>query len=246
MVFLMRHKAPPQGMPATGGNVPIDLIQKYASQGMTEPEIFSTLQNQGFSPPAIDRAMNMALKSQVTGGSMPQTPSMEIGGPMPPPIEEFPQMYRQQGQERTEFALAQPSQMVMPTRRPMQGQQMQGPPMPRQAMQGMREGYPPEMIRQPSREPMYVPSSPQEFAFEERPEQVEVPNAGEITLEEVIEGIVTDKWVEFESRLSNFEKKDLQLENQIEDIRKKVDEEDKKLKERERDLIDRFEGLAVL
>ncbi len=74
---------------------------------------------------------------------------------------------------------------------------------------------------------------PQEFTFEENPQQfVESPSVPapqevggpEITLEEVIEGVIADKWASFEKRLSGFDQRDQQIEKRIDDLRGQIDE----------------------
>ncbi len=74
---------------------------------------------------------------------------------------------------------------------------------------------------------------PQEFTFEENPQQfVENPEtqapqeAGEpeITLEEVIEGVIADRWASFEKRLSSFDQRDQQIEKRIDELRGQVEE----------------------
>ncbi len=72
---------------------------------------------------------------------------------------------------------------------------------------------------------------PQEFTFEENPQQFvekpEVPqqvSGPEITLEEIIEGVIADRWMTFEKRMAGIDQKDQMLEQRIEDMRKQVDE----------------------
>ena len=107
-------------------------------------------------------------------------------------------------------------------------------------------GYPPERIVSPeeARSPS-LQEARTSFTFE--PKQVKEPESPveEITVEELIEGIVTEKWKEFEERLVDFEKRDLQLQAEIEDIRKKFKEIDNSLGEREKGLtgkMDEFGG----
>ena len=96
-------------------------------------------------------------------------------------------------------------------------------------------GYPPERVISP-REPKQVSfetAGTEHYTFE--PQPVEIPDIApeEITVEELIEGIVAERWKEFEERLSDFEKRDLQLQSEIDDMRKRVVELEKSLQTRE-------------
>ncbi len=166
--------APPQEY------IPVDIVQKLASQGMPEPEIISQLRVQGFSPMQIDRALSQAIKSAV---SRPQYPI----------------------QPRTA-----PPERVVP-----------GPQ--------VRTAIEPAPL--PESPPFDFSPQPQEFTFEETPqefvEKPEVPqqvSGPEITLEEVIEGVIADRWEGFEKRLIGLDQRDQQLEQRIEDMRKQVDD----------------------
>lgn len=109
--------------------------------------------------------------------------------------------------------------------------------------QAVREaGVPPERILPPEPRPLMLAEAPAEFGGEELRPLQEGP--AEITLEEVIEGVVAERWAEFEDRLTSFEKRDIQLQSQIEDMRKKISELEAAQKTREKDLIGRFEDFG--
>jgi|GEM_PF-4677136 len=129
------------------------------------------------------------------------------------------------------------------------------------AVQRVREspekfGRPVEEIVTVEKPPMQLPSAPgfapkaekQEYTFEEKPEEVaptpEVPSISptEITLEEVIEGIIAEKFTFLEERFSDFDKKDLQLEQEIEGLRARIEELELALKEREKTLDEKFDN----
>jgi hypothetical protein len=106
-------------------------------------------------------------------------------------------------------------------------------------------GYPPERIISEETRPISLEEARTSFTFE--PKSIKEPESPveEITVEELIEGIVNERWKEFEERLVDFEKRDLQLQSQIEDIRKKFKEIDTSLGEREKGLtgkMDEFGG----
>jgi len=225
MVFPFGKRAPreeqaPMGPPQPN-YVPTDLVQRFASQGMSEPEIIARLRDRGFTPPQINDALRTALKSQVTGPQPMERPPMRSMGPEPMGMAPSP-----------EFAQQRPQQMMMPERtQPMQ--EMQAPP-----QQEVPRFRPPERVvsqqMAPQRRFNEAPAPEQMFTYERGGEAEDVPEeSGEITLEEVVEGIVSDKWSEFEERLGMFEKRDVQLQGQIEDLRKKVSLVEKSLQERE-------------
>ncbi len=93
------------------GYVPVNLVQKYASQGMSEQEIVSILKSQGFVPGQIDAAMRSVLRERVSepqrrpeAAVKEQFPSMEMGpketaGPAPLPPRREPEMQMPQQQE---------------------------------------------------------------------------------------------------------------------------------------------------
>jgi DNA-binding transcriptional MerR regulator len=57
--------------------IPVDMVLSYASQGLSEAEIISKLQAQGFAPEYIDRALRMALKERVTTSVEEPSETME-------------------------------------------------------------------------------------------------------------------------------------------------------------------------
>ncbi len=176
--------------------IPVDIVQRYASQGMSESEIASRLQEKGFRPTQIERALQIALRREIVGEERPEQPIGAPRGPEP---------------------------MGIPRREPRE----------------RRMGVPPERVV-PST-PQMIPEPPETaFTFEREEEIPEIPEIGEITVEEIVEGIVAERWEEFEERLSIFEKRDLQLQGQIEDLRKKISELEKRIKEKETTLVSRF------
>lgn len=163
--------------------IPVDIVQRMASQGMPEPQIISQLRAQGFSPMQIDKALSQAIKSAVT---LPQSNQMRSA----------------------------PPERIVPG------------PQVRAAIEPVMLPEPPSFDFSPQQQTM-----PQEFTFEENPQQFaekpEVPqqvSGPEITLEEVIEGVIADRWTSFEKRMSGLDQRDQQLDQRIEDLRKQVDD----------------------
>jgi SOS response regulatory protein OraA/RecX len=191
--------------------VPVDLVLSYSSQGLSENEIKSRLQAEGFSQDIIDKALRVALKEKVTSElpqvAQPQTEAPRIPQPMPMDTH------------------------VMP-------REISRHPAPL--------GYPPERIVSPD-EPKQLPAEEAAKPFTFEPTQIKAPESpiGEITIEEIIEGVVDERWQDFEERLVDFEKRDMLLQAQIEDLRKRLKEIENKLLEKEKGLVvklDEFGG----
>jgi len=188
--------------------IPVDMVLSYAAQGLSEPEIIAKLQSQGFEPEHIDKALRIALKERVTGPSQPSREAPSFGAE-----QSFP-----------------PTPMPHPPGPPLVGFEESPQPVDRHPAP---LGYPPERVISP-REPKQVSiEGAEHYTFE--PQPVEIPDIPpeEITVEELIEGIVAERWKEFEERLSDFEKRDLQLQSEIDDMRKRVVELEKSLETRE-------------
>lgn len=184
MVLFFQKKPAQRHQPAMPPQeyIPVDIVQRMASQGMPEPQIISQLRAQGFSPMQIDRALSQAIKSAVT---LPQSNQMRSA----------------------------PPERVVPG------------PQVRAAIEPAMFPEPPSFDLSPQQ------NMPQEFTFEENQQQFaekpEVPQQAsgpEITLEEVIEGVIADRWAAFEKRISGFDQRDQQLEQRIEDLRKQVED----------------------
>lgn len=170
---------------------------------MSEPEIIARLEQQGFPPEHIDKALRIALKEKVISGAPPSPMEMTQQTPEAPTPTPFGEMETPTG----------PVPMGEVTRRPM--------PM----------GYPPERVVQPPEQP----EEPQEV------KRSESQPATEITVEEIVEAIVEERWKDFETRLEAFEKRDLQLQNQIEEIRKKITGIDAIVNEKEKTVLNKLE-----
>jgi len=192
--------------------IPVDLVQRYADEGLSESQIVSRLKSQGFEPEHIDRALKIALREKVRG-----TP--EVPAEVPPaPAVRAPEIPRE--------PIGAPVGPV-----PM-GERH--PPL----------GFPPERIV-PAREPRpvevpytYEPYEPTEGIPEEYPLE-------EVTVEEVVEGIVAERWRDFEEILIEFEKRDIQLQGELSDLRKRLKEIEDSVKEREKTLLGKFEEFGV-
>ncbi len=118
----------------------------------------------------------------------------------------------------------------VPTGAPFEG------PVPMEEMRSpMPLGYPPERIVQKP------PAAPPPITEQPEVKRAELPPPTEITVEEIIEAIIAERWRDFEERLDAFEKRDLQLQNQIAALRKEVDAIEDVLEEKEKTMISKLE-----
>lgn len=102
-------------------------------------------------------------------------------------------------------------------------------------------GYPPERIVSEETKPISLEEARTTFTFEPKPIKEPEAPVEEITVEEIIEGIIMERWKEFEERLADFEKRDMQLQSQIDDLRKRFKEIDDMLSEREKGFATKLE-----
>jgi hypothetical protein len=198
--------------------IPVDLVQRYADEGLSESQIVSRLKSQGFEPEHIDRALKIALREEVRG--TPETP-MEVP---PAPTIRTPEIPRE--------PIGAPIGPV-----PM-GERH--PPL----------GFPPERIV-PARESRPVPYEEIPYASEpyeptEMPVEIheEYP-LEEVTVEEIVEGIVAERWRDFEELLIEFEKRDTQLQGELSDLRKRLQEVEDSITEKEKTLLSKFEEFGT-
>lgn len=178
------------------------MVLNYSSQGLSEPDIISRLEAQGFAPEHIDKALRIALREKVMSGAPPMA-GPEIPAPEPP--------------------------APMPFEMPANPMEVSRRPMPL--------GYPPERIM--NSEPRRV----QETFPTEEPERYE-EKPTEITVEEIIEAIVEERWKDFEEKLNHFDKKDMQLQSEIGDLRKEMDRVGKLLEEKEKTVVTKLEDFG--
>lgn len=103
-------------------------------------------------------------------------------------------------------------------------------------------GYPPERLVSPD-EPRRVDTQEAAKPFTFEPTEVKQAESpmGEITVEEIIEGIVEEKWQEFEERLVDYERRDMMLQSQLDDLRKRIKEIEMSIREREKGLSSQLE-----
>ncbi|NIM47467.1 MAG: hypothetical protein GTN40_04915 [Candidatus Aenigmarchaeota archaeon] len=194
--------------------IPVDLVLRYSGQGLSEPDIIARLEAQGFPQHHIDKALRIALREKVISGA-PPTPMATLEEPVPEVPSPMP------------FG-------EVPTGAPIE-EHFEGPVLMGEARSPMPLGYPPErIIQRPPKAPQPITEQPEVRRAESLPPT-------EITVEEIIEAIVSERWRDFEERLSAFEKRDLQLQHQIEALRKEVDAIERVLEEKEKTMISKLE-----
>lgn len=207
--------------------IPVDMVRNLASKGMSEPEIVSVLRKQGYSPYEIERAISIALKSTVMGNPASQTQMQQFPAPSPTPMPRFLSVEQQRPRAQMQ-------------QYPVESEETSQLRTPEQAFSPQpQERAVPEFHTVPF--PTQKEESEPMFTFEKSPilfsPKEEKPNVGEefremeeshgempdITLEEIIEGIIADKWTSFEETIERLRRRDDELQKQIIDIRKEID-----------------------
>ncbi len=166
--------------PAPGQSyVPTDLVQRLASQGMSEPEMISRLRREGFAPSQINDALRSQIKREVAPQPQRRAPMQRTqqtqGGPqplgmrpqqMPPQQRQAPQQRQMPPQQQFE-QMPQRAGIQMPQRQQMPG----APPAPQRQTPRFQ---PPERVISPGmgapRQLEQAPSAQQMFTFEKGPE----------------------------------------------------------------------------
>jgi hypothetical protein len=193
--------------------IPVDIVLRYSAQGLSEPDIIARLEEQGFAPDHIDKALRIALKEKVISGAPPTPMDVAEGAPLEAPA---PTPF---GAMETPIG---PAPMDEVTRRPM--------PI----------GYPPERVVQSQQDFQQFQNQMQQF--QQQPQQkIETQPATEITVEEIIEAIIAERWKDFEARLESFDKRDMQLHNEIEGLSKRIAGFENVLQEKEKTMLSKLD-----
>lgn len=193
--------------------IPVDLVLRYSAQGLSEPDIIARLEEQGFHPDHIDKALRIALREKVVSGAPPSP--MEMDNEMP----------------------------EAPSPMPFDSERQVGPMPMGEYRRQTPLGYPPERIVE-SPQPVLQDQGMPEFLQQPAPQKeqhAETMPTTEITVEEIIEAIVAERWKDFEGKLDAFEQRDLQLQAQIEEIRKKINGFDALITEKDRSMISKLD-----
>jgi hypothetical protein len=195
--------------------IPVDLVLRYSAQGLSEPDIIARLEEQGFHPDHIDKALRIALREKVISGAPPSPMEMQEEAPEAPSPIPF-------------------------------GTDSMGPMPMDESRRPMPLGYPPERIvenlpqqQEPVQQPMFQDQAPVQQPVQR--EEKQTTPATEITVEEIIEAIVAERWKEFEGKLDSYEKRDLQLQNQIDDMRKRMGGIETMMNEKEKTVVSKLD-----
>ncbi len=221
--------------------VPVEIVQRLFSDGKSEQEIVAQLRLQGFTPQQISSAINQSIK-QVVKGETPAAPPKPLGlapeeRPLPPARQQT------EGVPRPRVSAGpQPMQISRrpePPPRAMPPQQMRpapqaSPTMNMQAAEparGSQMGIPPERISVPPEFKTIISGEP----------PVMGRTTSEISLEELVEAVVNERWIKFEEKLSIFESREVNLQQQIQELRKKLDEVREENKKQESTLVEKLD-----
>ncbi|MBL7160139.1 MAG: hypothetical protein ISS95_01095 [Candidatus Aenigmarchaeota archaeon] len=241
--------------------IPVEVVQKLSGEGRSEAEITSFLSSQGFSEGEIDKALKIAIKAGV---------EEELEGEEEP--EEIEDAERMEGPPERPTVTAEARETGI-SRRPSEEMQAEeyedtnnmrdeehSPPI----SENMREGGTAAPISDeektelpaglapitpiPSREE--VPLATEEGApYEEDSETSGTAeeaglSSGEITIEEIVESVIAEKWLDFEKRLGDFEQRDMKHDRQIQEIEKKIGNFVKEGGKSEKDIANEIEVLS--
>lgn len=187
--------------------------RKPLPQQYVPTDAVQQLAAQGFSEAQIiDQLRKQGFSPAQVDSAITQALKSEVAGPQPPA-------------ERPALPAFQQPKPPLPQLPPLQ-------------TLGMTERFsPPEkIITQEQAYPLFTPQPEQpQFTFEEPQKEIVSKESlqPEITLEEVIEGIIADRWVQFDERLNAFEQRDLQLQQQLDAIRAEMENVRKLIKSSE-------------
>ncbi len=197
-MFLLNKKKSTKG-------IPIDLVKDLSSKGLSEPEIVSILRRQGYSASQIEKALTDALKTTISSNSVLEF-SEKQNHKQP--------LFSQNSQQK--FSVTEANSL--PT--------LQTIPSPQHFQSAYREfmlPQPQENKQKQSGMPSFSPPTEIESkGFEDVREETSIQYP-DLTLEEVIEGIIADKWTSFETMIEELRRKDDDLQRQIIDLRKEID-----------------------
>ena len=227
--------------------IPADIVQKLSSQGKSEQEIVVQLRLQGFTPQQISSAINQAIKQTVKGEA--PAPAQ-----MPPPAAAPPKPLGLNPEERTDTApRPRVSAGPQPTQISRRPENFSPPPQ-------MQRGPPREMRRGPAGPPPNIETAepmrgqnvgmpterisvPPEFKsiISGEPPILRQDRTTEISLEELVEAVVNERWIKFEEKLSIFESREVNLQQQIQELRKKIDELREENKKQESTLVEKID-----
>ncbi len=204
--------------------IPVDLVKELSSKGLSEPEIVSILRRQGYSPSQIEKALAETLKTTISSHPLFGSPQKQQ------PLEQnlFGKKQNVNYQQTQTHPFSRDLQQKFSITEPNTLPTLQTIPSAQPSQLPQREFIPPQP-QPPPQNPARIPSfSPpaekiEKKESEKKPEEEEFVPFPDLTLEEVIEGIIADKWTSFETIIEELRRKDDDLQRQIIDLRKEID-----------------------
>jgi len=226
--------------------IPVERVKELSSRGLSEHEIVSVLRKQGYSPYQIERAISSTLKNTVSEFSTPEkiVPGKMIREKIEPirfsappqfPMEEYP-----------------PKEKKMPEFYTVQSPsfEQEGFPLAETQKEEKDELMPSSIYAEESasKNEKNLP----EFTFEESPQEIfekpEMPSpeeggeeAPEITIEEIVEGIVTEKWQHFEEIVTQLKNADNEIRKEVAKLKEEVESIKNSMRKSEETLAGKLE-----
>ncbi len=195
--------------------------KKPLPQQYVPTDVVQQLAAQGFSEAQIiEQLRKQGFSPAQVDAAITQALKSEVAGPQPPMERPAP-----------------PLPQVQPPRPTL-------PQLPSLQTLGTPERFaPPEkIVSQGQAQPFPAQEQPP-FTFEEASREAVSKESlqPEITLEEIIEGIIADRWVQFDERLNAFEQRDLQLQQQLDSLRGEMENVRKSVKSAEGGFLGKLE-----
>ena len=215
MFSIFKNKKPPQRsysrQPSMG--IPTERIRSLRMQGLSDPEIIRTLREEGFSPLEVDKGMKDSMKDSVAPSRPPTSQPTLPNEPLPyEPMSGEPMPQHDTSLPRPGEPFPGPiegKRFVFPNEEPRRPPPTEPQPMglempPRDELEGGE--YEEEL---PPLKPL-----PQKRTHMERKIQ------SKRELEETVESVVDEKWMEFERRSGELTNKILNLETKLSGMEK--------------------------
>ena len=225
--------------------IPTELVEKLSAQGKAEPEIIQQLRSQGFTPSQINKALQQALKHAVEKPQPLLRPSM--------PTDDIPEKFRPTRRpEEIHSVQESPIEKVMVPPElhlaevPVSTKEEKQEPKKEQVQKSEHIQKPVENVPKYERAEHQYPQRPTTSTV--RPLEV----SHEVTLEELVEQIVSEHGHKIEGSINEIEKieKELQqrlgtLEEDFKSLHSSLDNNNKDFRKRLESTEDMLESFAA-
>ncbi|MFH1294846.1 MAG: hypothetical protein ABIH90_02805 [Candidatus Aenigmatarchaeota archaeon] len=221
----------------------VDRVRGLSNQGFSEPEIIRTLRTEGYSPADVDRSLKMAIRNTAS-------PNMsEFGHELPRPGEPFrggqnfgsPREFPMPGDPLPDREFPDMGRPPLPEPPKMGGMEL--PTIP--GMQHNPPHHAPRPVGPPSLKSSPLDEELDDEGFRLREPRADIPRLrghretksiekGEV--EEIIEGIIEEKWDLVERELGEFEERMKSLSDKIKTIEDHVNLLKEKRREDQEDI----------